>query len=145
MSRETRNLVLEMSAGVLLHNGILAGLTFLLCPRLGQKPEPIFWGLMAGMVSALAILIHMAVITERSLESGEQKYANKTVLIHTLGRKAVYIAVVFLVLIRLPQINPLAMIVGTMGLKSGAYLQPVLHKLLGKHSEEKEADGLREA
>ena len=131
MSKDTKNLILEMSAGILFHNAVLGIFAFIICYVLDQKALPIFLGLAAGAVSAAAMLIHMAIITERAMDSGDEGYANKTTLVHALGRKAVYIAVLLLVLFCVPQINPLAMVVGTMGLKTGAYLRPIVHRLGG--------------
>lgn len=131
MSRDTKNLILEMSAGIIFHNVALGILAIVICSVLDQEVMPIFLGLAAGAVSAAAMLIHMAIITEQAMDCGDQSYANKTTLVHAMGRKAVYIAVLLLVLFRVPQINPLAMVVGTMGLKTGAYLQPIVHRLGG--------------
>lgn len=131
MSKDTKNLILEMFAGILFHNAVLGILAFIVCSVLEQKALPIFLGLVAGAVSAAVMLIHMAIITERAMDCKDEGYANKTTLVHALGRKAVYIAVLLLVLFRVPQINPLAMVVGTMGLKTGAYLQPIVHRLGG--------------
>lgn len=141
MSGETKRLVMEMTVGIVLFNLGLGVLTLVLCPMLGQAPMPILLGLLAGMACAAAMLIHMAVITERVMDSGDQGYANKTTLIHAMGRKAVYIAVLLAVLFKVPQVNPLAMVVGTMGLKAGAYLQPFIRRF----SARREKDGLDQA
>lgn len=103
---------------------------------------PIFLGLFAGAVSAVLMLTHMAVITERAMDCGDEGYANKTTMVHAMGRKAVYIAILAVVLFRLPQVNPLAMVVGTMGLKTGAYLQPIVHRLGGWRLYGSEEGGL---
>lgn len=142
MSKEIKNLILEMSAGILFHNVVLGILAAFVCPALGQNAMPIFLGLAAGAVSAAAMLVHMAVITERAMDSGDEGYANKTTLVHALGRKAVYIAVLLLVLFCVPQINPLAMLAGTMGLKTGAYIRPIVHRLGGWRLYRDEEGGL---
>lgn len=131
MTKDTKNLILEMSAGIVFHNAILGILAVVICSMKDQKIMPIFLGLLAGGISGVLMLLHMAVITERAMDCGDEGYANKTTMVHAIGRKAVYIAVLALVLFRLPQVNPLAMVVGTMGLKTGAYLQPIVHRLGG--------------
>lgn len=142
MTRDTKSLILEMSAGIVLHNAVLGILAVVVCSIGGQKMMPIFLGLLAGAVSAVLMLIHMAVITERAMDCGDEGYANKTTMVHAIGRKAVYIAMLAMVLFRLPQVNPLAMVVGTMGLKTGAYLQPIVHRLGGWRLYGSEEGGL---
>ncbi len=142
MTKETKNLILEMSAGIVFHNTILGILAVVICSVRDQRIMPIFLGLLAGGISAVLMLLHMAVITERAMDCGDEGYANKTTMVHAIGRKAVYIAVLALVLFRLPQVNPLAMVVGTMGLKTGAYLQPIVHRLGGWRLYRSEEGGL---
>lgn len=142
MTKETKNLILEMSAGIVFHNTILGILAVVICSVRDQRIMPIFLGLLAGGISAVLMLLHMAVITERAMDCGDEGYANKTTMVHAIGRKAVYIAVLALVLFRLPQVNPLAMVVGTMGLKTGAYLQPIVHRLGGWRLYGSEEGGL---
>lgn len=131
-----------MSAGIVFHNTILGILAVVICSVRDQRIMPIFLGLLAGGISAVLMLLHMAVITERAMDCGDEGYANKTTMVHAIGRKAVYIAVLALVLFRLPQVNPLAMVVGTMGLKTGAYLQPIVHRLGGWRLYRSEEGGL---
>lgn len=142
MTKETKNLILEMSAGIVFHNTILGILAVVICSVRDQRIMPIFLGLLAGGISAVLMLLHMAVITKRAMDCGDEGYANKTTMVHAIGRKAVYIAVLALVLFRLPQVNPLAMVVGTMGLKTGAYLQPIVHRLGGWRLYRSEEGGL---
>ena len=142
MTKDTKNLTLEMSAGIVFHNVALGIVAVIVCFMGDQKMMPIFLGLFAGAVSAVLMLTHMAVITERAMDCGDEGYANKTTMVHAMGRKAVYIAILAVVLFRLPQVNPLAMVVGTMGLKTGAYLQPIVHRLGGWRLYGSEEGGL---
>ncbi|MDO5418145.1 MAG: hypothetical protein Q4F29_13160 [Lachnospiraceae bacterium] len=128
MTDETKKLVLQMSVGTLLWNLILAAAGFFLAPVLGWTRSSVLLGLGLGFVCAEGMLVHMAVITERVLESGNPGYANKTTVMHSMIRKLAYIVLLVLVLWKLPQINALAVVLGTMGLKAGAYLQPVLFR-----------------
>ncbi|MDO5348530.1 MAG: hypothetical protein Q4E86_01215 [Lachnospiraceae bacterium] len=126
MTAETKTLVLQMSAGILLWNLLLAVAGILLGPVLGWTRLSIFLGLIVGGLCGVAMLVHMAVVTERVLDSGNEAYANKTTVIHAVGRKLVYIFILLVILWKLPQVNVMAVVLGTMGLKAGAYLQPVL-------------------
>lgn len=140
MTKETQKLVLQMSVGTLLWNLLLSIAGFFLGPALEWPRMSIFLGLFTGFLSAEAMLIHMAVITERVLESRNEAYANKTTVIHSIGRKLIYILVLVIILWKIPQINAMAVVLGTMGLKAGAYLQPVLfgRKKLSNQTEEME-------
>ena len=60
------------------------------------------------------------------MASGDAAYANRTTVIQSIGRKVIYILLLLLILWRIPEINVMAVVLGTMGLKAGAYLQPVL-------------------
>lgn len=126
MTSETRKLVRQMSVGVFLWNLLLGIFGWCLGPSLGWTRGSIFLGLLTGFLSAEAMLVHMAMITERVLASGNEAYANKTTLIHAMGRKVVYILVLCVILWKIPQVNVMAVVFGTMGLKTGAYLQPLL-------------------
>lgn len=128
MTQETKKLLLEMSAGIILWNLFLGAAGALAGPVLGWSRMSIFLGVLVGAASAEAMLIHMAIITERVLESRNESYANKTTVIHSIVRKLVFIVLLAVILWKFPQVNPLAVVLGTMGLKAGAYLQPLLHR-----------------
>ncbi len=126
MTAETLKLVLQMLAGILLWNISLGVAGLFLGPMMGWTRMSVFFGLLTGWLSAEAMLVHMAVVTEKVLASGDAAYANRTTVIHSIGRKVIYILLLLLILWRIPEINVMAVVLGTMGLKAGAYLQPVL-------------------
>lgn len=128
MSKETKTLVLEMSVGVLCYELILVVISWLFYLKLKFLLGPVILGLAAGFLSDIFMLIHMAYITERAADSMDEAYANKTTLIHATIRKVAFIVVLVFLGTR-PQINAVAMIIGALGLKAGALLQPVVHKV----------------
>lgn len=130
LSKPTKKLLLEMSVGVLIHNVILGILAFLVLPKTSYPMIPALIGLAVGCVGAVVMLVHMAVITERTLETRSEAYANKTTVIQGLVRKVVLVAVL-LWLWRWFQLDLLATVIGIMGMKTGAYLQPIVHKVFG--------------
>ena len=131
MSRETKNLILEMSVGIVVFEVVLAVAAALLGPRLGAPVSSVILGLACGLIADIAMLIHMAVITERVLDVGDVSYANKTTVIHSMIRKLAMVVLV-IVIWRFPQVNLVAFIIGALGLKAGAYLQPFIHKAFNK-------------
>ena len=138
-SRPTRRLILEMSVGVILYNVVLSVLAWIFHPKLEQilqpwypaEAMPVVLGLMLGAAGAVLMLIHMAVMTERVLESRNEAYANKTTVMHSMIRKLVFVAALIFFW-NWFRINLLAMVIGAMGMKAGAYLQPLIHKMSGQ-------------
>ena len=131
MSKNMIRLVLEMSVGMLCYVLLLGVLGWLLHGSLGFVLTPVLLGLAAGFVSDVLMLIHMAYITERVADSMDEAYANKTTMIHAMIRKVVFIIVLVYLGTR-PQINPVAMILGALGLKAGAFLQPFVHRAFSR-------------
>lgn len=126
LSKDTKRLLIEMSIGVLLYNMVLAAAAYFLMPRFGVPFVPVLLGLAVGAAAAVAMLIHMAAITERVLGTRDENYANKMTVVHAIGRKIVLVAVLFACW-RILKINLLAAVIGAMGMKAGAYMQPLVH------------------
>ena len=84
MTKDTKNLILEMSAGIVFHNVALGRVAVIVCFMVDPTLRPIFLGLCAGAVSAVLMLTHMAVITERAMDCGDEGYANKTTMVHAM-------------------------------------------------------------
>ena len=131
ISKETKKLIKEMSVGIVLYNLILAVLAFLLMRYLDRPVQPVMGGIAFGTVSAVLMIIHMGITTERTLGSGNEAYANKNTVIHSLLRKVIYVAVLGLIWYVF-RIDLLAAIIASMGMKAGAYLQPWVHKAFGQ-------------
>ena len=131
MTKETKNLVLEMSVGMLCYVFILGIGAWCLHYKAEFAIQPVFLGLAAGFAADVLMLIHMAYITERAIDSMDPAYAQKTTVIHTMVRKIVFI-VILLFLGSRPQIDAVAMIIGALGLKAGAFLQPMIHRAFSR-------------
>lgn len=131
MSRETKHLVLEMCVGMLCYVLVLGVMGWLLHTRTEFPLGSVLLGLFAGFLADVLMLIHMAYITERVAESMDPAYAHKTTLTHSMVRKVVFIiALVFLG--TRSWMNPVAMIIGALGLKAGAFLQPLVHRAFSR-------------
>ena len=134
LSRSTKQLLVEMSIGIILYNLLLGVLAWVILSGTSYQVSSVLWGLLAGAVGAILMLIHMAVIMERALDSQNESYANKTTVVQGMIRKVVLVAALLLCW-RVFRVNPLAMVIGIMGMKAGAYLQPLIHKTLSKEDE----------
>ena len=95
LSSPTKKLLLEMSVGVVLYNLLLGALAWVLLPKFSYPVIPALRGLLAGAVGAVLMLIHMAVTTERALESQNESYASRTTIVQSMIRKVVLVAALF--------------------------------------------------
>ena len=130
LSKPTKRLLFEMSIGILLYNLLLGGLACLVMPKASYPVMPVLAGLLCGAAGAVLMLVHMAVTMERALDSQNESYASKTTIVQSMIRKVVLVAALFFCW-RVFGADPLAMVVGAMGLKAGAYLQPLVHRAFG--------------
>ncbi|MCI7794895.1 MAG: ATP synthase subunit I [Lachnospiraceae bacterium] len=122
MSDEIRQQVFEMSVGIVLHNLIL-----LLGSLIWFRELSVLLGILIGAAGAFALLYSMAWSTELCAGSGDENYARKKMTVHAVLRGLTVFAAV-IILWRFTNINPLAVVLGVLGLKSGAYLYPTVHR-----------------
>ena len=105
-----------MSIGILIHNMIL----LLIC-LIFFRTVPVIAGVLIGAAAAEVLLISIA----RSTADGA--YSSKKMVIHSLIRSLCAVILVCL-LWKFTTINLLAVVLGALGLKTGAYVYPVLQK-----------------
>lgn len=130
LTKKSKRLILEMSVGVVLYNLVLGLLAGFFLPKVSYPVIPVWLGLFVGGAGAVVMLVHMAVMTERVLDSQNENYANKTTVLQGLIRKLVFVAVI-LCCWRWFHMDMLAAVIGAMGMKAGAYLQPLVHRIFG--------------
>ncbi len=121
----TRTL-LELMCGILIFELIclLAGIWFV------PQKEECALGLLLGTVTALGMAYHLSWTYDRYLGLPE-KIAARKIVVWALVRYFAVAAVLFGILFS-GIANPLTAFVGIMGLKIGAYLQPLIHKVTVK-------------
>ena len=140
LSKTTKRLLLEISFGTVLFDAVLAVLAVLFLPRFQYPVQPVLLGLLAGAAGAICMLVHMAVMTERALDSQDETYANKLTLAHSLLRKVVFLAALFFCW-RVLKVDLLATVFGAMGMKAGAFLQPLVRRISGGDAGEGPVSG----
>lgn len=113
--------LLEMMCGIVLFDLLCLALGIWFVPQKGACAL----GLLFGMLTALSMAYHMSWTFERYLGL-PQKTAVRKVTMQALLRYFVVAAVLFTILFTRIA-NPLTAFLGIMGLKIGAYLQPVIH------------------
>lgn len=127
MEKSTKIMVLEITAGIIFHNLVCVVLAFFFFRR-----GPVFSGLLVGMVGAVLMLLHMAYCLERAARSPDSGEAGRKTAGGVLIRGICYMAVLTVALWKFSdRINVLAVAVGALGLKTGAYLQPAVRRLRG--------------
>lgn len=125
MEKKTKNLIIEVSAGIVIFTGAAMAAAGFFCPR-GE----VFAGLLLGMGLALAMFLSMAVVLERAMKTEDPKLVQKRSVISAVVRYVLLAAILVAVIIWFSdRINPVAVVIGVLGLKAGAYLQPVIHKI----------------
>lgn len=131
MSKELRKTLFQMSVGILLYEVIIAVLSIFVYKTLGYTLISIELGILVGTILTILLLFDMAYATEEAVTSKDRKYAQKITIIHSVGRK---IAVIICIAIfwNSEYVNVVALIIATLGLKPGAYLQPIVNKIFLK-------------
>ena len=123
MSEQIKKQVFEMSVGLLIHNVALFLISLIWFRRL-----PVFLGILVGMLTAVGLLISMARSTELCVEAADEDFAKRKMTIHAVLRSLTVFAVIA-VLWKPGIVDLLALILGILGLKTGAYLYPAVHKI----------------
>ncbi len=122
----------ELMTGILLFGLVclVAGVWFV------PSPLKYIWGILTGLVLALSAAWHMhwSICRNMDLNAGNDSAANAYAVKNSMIRYGV-ILVVFLAVCLTDFAYPLAVFLGIMGLKAGAYLQPFTHKYLLKNED----------
>lgn len=121
----SNNTLKEMLCGMLVY-GVVGQAVILLFIRGGG----VSLGWWIGVLTAMGCGCQMWWGLDRALDLSESE-ASKKMMAYSMLR---YVAiVVIMAVVMLTEVaNPLASVFGVFALKAGAYLQPLMHKLLGK-------------
>ena len=123
----------ELMAGILLFGLVclVVGVWFV------NSPLKYIMGLLIGLILALLAAWHMhwSICRNMDLNAGNNGAANAYAVKSSMIRYAI-ILVVFLAVCLTDFAYPLAVFLGIMGLKAGAYLQPYTRKYLFRKKEE---------
>ena len=84
-------------------------------------------GVWIGILTACGMAVHMAVILGDAMDIGAENAVRNKVAFHSVLRYLVVVAV-FFITAKFRLGNVIAVFIGVMGLKIGAYLQPLTHK-----------------
>ncbi|MFT4107113.1 MAG: ATP synthase subunit I [Lacrimispora sp.] len=127
MGKETKNLMLEVSAGMVVFTAAAMAAALFIYPK-----GSVFAGLLLGMALALVMFLSMALVLEGSMRTEDPKVVQKRTMIGSVVRYLLLIVTLVVIILRFSDyINPVAAVIGVLGLKAGAFLQPVMHKIAG--------------
>ncbi len=125
MGKETKNLMLEVSAGI-----VLFAVAVMLAAFFVYPDRAVFAGLLLGMILALAMFLSMALVLEGSMKTEDPKTVQRRSVISAVVRYLLLVAILVTVIARFSDwFNPVAVVIGVLGLKAGAFIQPVIHKI----------------
>lgn len=86
-------------------------------------------GLWIGIALAVGMAIHMAVVLNDAADIAAEEAAKKRVIFQSTLRYAV-VVILFFLAAYFKLGNLITLFIGVMGLKAGAYLQPLTHKVI---------------
>uniref|UniRef100_UPI000A7264A2 ATP synthase subunit I n=1 Tax=Clostridium sp. NkU-1 TaxID=1095009 RepID=UPI000A7264A2 len=117
MGKETKNLMLEVSAGIVFFTAVVMLGALFVYPR-----RAVFAGLILGMALALAMFLSMAMVLERSMKTEDPKTVQKQSIISSVIRYLLLVVIMVAVIVQFSDwFNPVAVVIGVLGLKAGAF------------------------
>ena len=129
MIKEDKKLTLEVAAGI----GIFTGAALLLALILYPRPS-VFAGLLLGMVLSLAMFFSMAAVVKLCLKTQSNKFTVMFSATSSLARYMMLFAVLLVVVRKYSDLfQPIAVVVGIFGVKAGAFMQPLIHRMIQKN------------
>lgn len=133
MSDEIKEQVLEMSVGIVIHALVLT-----LGAIIWFRKAGVFLGILVGAAAACMLLWSMAYSTEMCMEFGDEGFAKRKMAMHSALRSLAIFAGLA-VIWKFTDISLLASALGIFGLKTGAYLYPMVHKIKDHKAGDKKA------
>ena len=128
MEKATKNLIVEVSAGIVIFTAVILLGSFFVYPR-----TSVYTGLLLGMVLALAMFFSMALVLDRSMKSQDPGIVQKRGIISAAIRYLLLVAILVIVINWFSDwFNPVAVVIGVLGLKAGAFLQPAIHRIASR-------------
>lgn len=128
MIKEDKALTLEIVAGI----GIFTGIAMVLALFIAPRPA-VFAGLMLGMVMSLGMFLSMAAVLKLCIKTQSKKFTAVFSVTSSLTRYMIMFAVLLVVIKRFSDVfDPIALVVGIFGVKAGAFLQPVIHRVINR-------------
>lgn len=137
INRKVNPTMIELIVGIVLF-GIIGIIIFIFL-HIASVPLERFFdddiyqiiiGYIIGIIFSLALIIHMTVSVERSLEMGEHGALKHTRIMYIV--RMVALVIVFAIMLIAGIGNVFSLLFGLFSLKLSAYIQPVTHKVISR-------------
>ena len=124
-----------MGMGVLIYEIVLGLAAIPFSKFMKYSLLPMELGVLVGSLLVIGMVIDMGISTEDSLYTGNESYAQRKIIIHSLLRKVALI-IVIAIFWNSKYVNVLAIVVSIFGLNCGAYMYPLFKKIFEKRRKE---------
>ncbi len=137
INRKVNPTMIELIVGIVLF-GIIGIIIFIFL-HIASVPLERFFdddiyqiiiGYIIGIIFSLALIIHMTVSVERSLEMGEHGALKHTRIMYIV--RMVALVIVFAIMLMAGIGNVFSLLFGLFSLKLSAYIQPITHKVISR-------------
>lgn len=125
LSEGTKRIMLEICTGIALY-ALAGGLIVMLLP---VAKAPALSGFFLGALLSACSMVHITYVTELTMDMNNQREAQKYTVSRYLLRMVVVTACVLIAYFT-GYLNMVALFIGLLGIKAGAYLQPLMHRFL---------------
>lgn len=129
MNKDLKKTVLQMSIGIILYEISLIVLVFFLHSYLAYTFLSLVLGILIGSVAAIIMVIDMARVTYDVICSNDTSYANRKTVVRSIVRKVILVLVI-VVFWNSRYVNVLAIVFATLGIKFGAYMVPIIKRVM---------------
>lgn len=90
-------------------------------------------GWLVGCALSILSMWHISYVTETTMAMRNSKAATRFTITRYIGRKVITFVVV-VASYYLPYLNMITLVIGLFSLKAGAYLQPLVHRILERRT-----------
>ena len=118
-----------MSIGIILYEISLIALAFFLHNYLAYTFLSLVLGILIGSVAAIIMVIDMARVTYDVICSNDASYANRKTVVRSIVRKVILVLII-VVFWNSRYVNVLAIVFATLGIKFGAYMVPIIKRVM---------------
>lgn len=129
MNKDLKKTVLQMSIGIILYEISLVVLAFFLHNYLAYTFLSLVLGILIGSVAAIIMVIDMARVTYDVICSNDTSYANRKTVVRSIVRKVILVLII-VVFWNSRYVNVLAIVFATLGIKFGAYMVPIIKRVM---------------
>ncbi len=129
MNKDLKKTVLQMSIGIILYEISLIVLAFFLHNYLAYTFLSLVLGILIGSVAAIIMVIDMARVTYDVICSNDVSYANRKTVVRSIVRKVILVLII-VVFWNSRYVNVLAIVFATLGIKFGAYMVPIIKRVM---------------